>query len=117
MSSLQFKNIVIAFFLLTMVIAKSMDFLSCRWRMLEGSPLQIWFLRLFVISACDLDSATTDKGIDKSIFVKPTTFHLTLLMLKLWNEDRVHAAINCLQVWLILLHVFVDYLVLDCSQP
>jgi len=43
------------------------------------------------------DSCTTDKGIDKSIFVKPTTFHLTLLMLKLWNEDRVHAAINCLQ--------------------
>jgi hypothetical protein len=114
MSSFQLKNIVLAFFLLTMIIAKSMDFLSCKWRMFEGSPLQILILE--VISDCDLDSCTTDKGIDKSIFVKPTTFHLTLLMLKLWNEDRVHAAINCLQVWLILPHVFVDYLVLDCSQ-
>ncbi|KAL2608446.1 hypothetical protein R1flu_027019 [Riccia fluitans] len=31
-------------------------------------------------------------GIDKSIFVKPRTFHMTVLMLKLWNEERVQQA-------------------------
>lgn len=36
-------------------------------------------------------------GIDKSIFIKPRTFHLTILMLKLWNKERVHAAIEVLQ--------------------
>lgn len=50
------------------------------------------------ICTSDTDSGKSDKGIDKSIFVKPATFHLTLLMLKLWNEDRVQAAADCLQV-------------------
>lgn len=36
-------------------------------------------------------------GIDKSIFIKPKTFHLTILMLKLWNKERVHAATEVLQ--------------------
>ncbi|KAF8025609.1 hypothetical protein BT93_F2448 [Corymbia citriodora subsp. variegata] len=36
-------------------------------------------------------------GIDKSIFIKPKTFHLTVLMLKLWNKDRVAAAAEVLQ--------------------
>uniref|UniRef100_A0A7N2LM24 A-kinase anchor protein 7-like phosphoesterase domain-containing protein n=1 Tax=Quercus lobata TaxID=97700 RepID=A0A7N2LM24_QUELO len=35
---------------------------------------------------------SADLGIDKSIFIKPKTFHLTVLMLKLWNKDRVSAA-------------------------
>ena len=39
-----------------------------------------------------------DLGIDKSIFIKPKTFHLTVLMLKLWNKDRVNAAAEVLQV-------------------
>ncbi|KAJ8440009.1 hypothetical protein Cgig2_020497 [Carnegiea gigantea] len=39
----------------------------------------------------------TLSGIDKSIFIKPKTFHLTILMLKLWNKERVHAAIEVLQ--------------------
>ncbi|KAI5593958.1 hypothetical protein BDE02_03G044600 [Populus trichocarpa] len=34
----------------------------------------------------------SDFGIDKTIFIKPTTFHLTVLMLKLWNKERVNAA-------------------------
>ncbi|XP_048440018.1 uncharacterized protein LOC103937851 isoform X2 [Pyrus x bretschneideri] len=38
-----------------------------------------------------------DLGIEKSIFIKPKTFHLTVLMLKLWNKDRVHAAAEVLQ--------------------
>lgn len=36
-------------------------------------------------------------GIDKSIFIKPATFHLTVLMLKLWNNERVAAAAEVLQ--------------------
>ncbi|XP_019704827.1 uncharacterized protein [Elaeis guineensis] len=38
-----------------------------------------------------------DLGIDRSIFIKPRTFHLTVLMLKLWNKDRVAAATEVLQ--------------------
>lgn len=38
-----------------------------------------------------------DLGIDKSIFIKPQTFHLTVLMLKLWNKERVKAATEVLQ--------------------
>ncbi|XP_004486771.1 uncharacterized protein [Cicer arietinum] len=42
-------------------------------------------------------SASSDLGIDKSIFIKPKTFHLTVLMLKLWNKDRVNIATEVLQ--------------------
>ncbi|KAM7475984.1 hypothetical protein LguiB_023227 [Lonicera macranthoides] len=42
-------------------------------------------------------STLEDLGIDKSIFIKPKTFHLTVLMLKLWNKDRVNAAAEVLQ--------------------
>ncbi|XP_010098109.2 uncharacterized protein LOC21408906 isoform X2 [Morus notabilis] len=38
-----------------------------------------------------------DMGIEKSIFIKPKTFHLTVLMLKLWNKERVDAAAQVLQ--------------------
>lgn len=41
---------------------------------------------------------STDLGIDKSIFIKPKTFHLTVLMLKLWNKDRVKTATEVMQV-------------------
>ncbi|KAK1314173.1 hypothetical protein QJS10_CPA06g00733 [Acorus calamus] len=36
-------------------------------------------------------------GIDRSIFIKPKTFHLTVLMLKLWNKERVATATKVLQ--------------------
>ncbi|XP_020097465.1 uncharacterized protein LOC109716433 isoform X2 [Ananas comosus] len=42
-------------------------------------------------------SSASDLGIDRSIFIKPKTFHLTVLMLKLWNKDRVAAAAEVLQ--------------------
>ncbi|KAI4329224.1 hypothetical protein L6164_021511 [Bauhinia variegata] len=42
-------------------------------------------------------SASSDLRIDKSVFIKPKTFHLTVLMLKLWNKDRVTAATEVLQ--------------------
>ncbi|GFY97066.1 putative eukaryotic LigT [Actinidia rufa] len=42
-------------------------------------------------------SALSGLGIERSIFIKPKTFHLTVLMLKLWNKDRVDAAAEVLQ--------------------
>ena len=42
--------------------------------------------------------ALTDLGIDRSIFINPKTFHLTVLMLKLWNKERVNAASEVLKV-------------------
>lgn len=44
-----------------------------------------------------LSDTPTNLGIDKSIFIKPKTFHLTVLMLKLWNKERVAAATEVLQ--------------------
>ncbi|XP_073140558.1 uncharacterized protein [Henckelia pumila] len=42
-------------------------------------------------------SQLRDLGIERSIFIKPKTFHLTILMLKLWNKQRVNAAAEVLQ--------------------
>ncbi|KAF8733505.1 hypothetical protein HU200_014804 [Digitaria exilis] len=39
----------------------------------------------------------SDFGIDKSVFIKPKTFHLTVIMLKLWNKDRIAKASDVLQ--------------------
>ncbi|KAI3977514.1 hypothetical protein MKX01_000427 [Papaver californicum] len=36
-------------------------------------------------------------GIEKSIFINPKTFHLTILMLKLWNKERIAVAAEVLQ--------------------
>ncbi|CAK9267183.1 unnamed protein product [Sphagnum jensenii] len=49
-----------------------------------------------VLTSADA-SSDAYRGVDESIFVKPATFHLTLLMLKLWNEERVCMAQECLQ--------------------
>ncbi|KAL9270822.1 Activating signal cointegrator 1 complex subunit 1-like protein [Drosera capensis] len=35
--------------------------------------------------------------IERSIFINPKNFHLTVLMLKLWNEERVHSAMEIFQ--------------------
>ncbi|KAF8100268.1 hypothetical protein N665_0227s0003 [Sinapis alba] len=42
-------------------------------------------------------STLLDLGIEKSIFIKPSTFHLTVLMLKLWNKDRLNTARDILK--------------------
>ncbi|EOY26860.1 Eukaryotic LigT isoform 4 [Theobroma cacao] len=42
-------------------------------------------------------SNLSDLGIEKSIFIKPKTFHLTVLMLKLWNKERVNLAAEVLK--------------------
>lgn len=39
-------------------------------------------------------STLSELGIDKSIFINPKTFHLTVLMLKLYNKERVDAAVK-----------------------
>nr|GEU45287.1 activating signal cointegrator 1 complex subunit 1 [Tanacetum cinerariifolium] len=39
-------------------------------------------------------STLSELGIEKSIFIKPKTFHLTVLMLKLWNKERVATAVR-----------------------
>jgi hypothetical protein len=53
-----------------------------------------------VPSGTEFNSYTShvDFGIDKSIFIKPKTFHLTVLMLKLWNKDHIAKASDVLQV-------------------
>ncbi|KAH9615047.1 hypothetical protein KSS87_003937 [Heliosperma pusillum] len=38
-----------------------------------------------------------DLRIDDSLFLKPQRLHLTVLMLKLWNKERIHAALEVLQ--------------------
>ncbi|KAK3002387.1 hypothetical protein RJ639_021049, partial [Escallonia herrerae] len=43
------------------------------------------------------NSTVADLGIEKSIFIKPKTFHLTVLMLKLWNKERVDIAADVLR--------------------
>ncbi|KAG8382940.1 hypothetical protein BUALT_Bualt05G0132100 [Buddleja alternifolia] len=40
---------------------------------------------------------TEESGIEKSVFIRPKTFHLTVLMLRLWNRERVKAATEVLQ--------------------
>ncbi|KAI4381914.1 hypothetical protein MLD38_007932 [Melastoma candidum] len=42
-------------------------------------------------------SSSSSLGIDKSIFIRPRTIHLTVLMLKLWNKDRVSSACEVLK--------------------
>ncbi|XVF24942.1 hypothetical protein REPUB_Repub13aG0171100 [Reevesia pubescens] len=42
-------------------------------------------------------SNLSDLRIEKSIFIKPKTFHLTVLMLKLWNKERVNLAAEILK--------------------
>uniref|UniRef100_A0A1D1XDP2 Activating signal cointegrator 1 complex subunit 1 n=1 Tax=Anthurium amnicola TaxID=1678845 RepID=A0A1D1XDP2_9ARAE len=42
-------------------------------------------------------SVLSGLGIDRSIFIKPETFHLTVLMLKLWNKERIATATEVLQ--------------------
>ena len=61
--------------------------------------LELYAVIELVLIPLSPDSGKSYKlGIDKSIFVKPATFHLTLLVLKLWNEERVQAAADRLQL-------------------
>lgn len=48
-------------------------------------------------TSCSVADSNAKLGIDKSIFIKPKTFHLTVVMLKLWNKDRITAATEVLQ--------------------
>lgn len=61
-------------------------------------PLVSYSVKTSKASASDFkNTKLSELGIDKSIFIKPNTFHLTVLMLKLWNKERVEAAVEVLQ--------------------
>ncbi|XP_078431853.1 uncharacterized protein LOC144703540 isoform X2 [Wolffia australiana] len=60
-------------------------------------PLAIYPELVEKLSDFQNASVLPELGIDKSIFIKPKTFHLTVLMLKLWNTERVAAAAEVLQ--------------------
>ncbi|XP_027926027.1 uncharacterized protein LOC114183272 isoform X6 [Vigna unguiculata] len=60
---------------------------------LTDIPLVSYTPKAFKSSA----SSVAGLGIDKSIFINPKTFHLTVLMLKLWNKERVKTAFQVLQ--------------------
>ncbi|KAG5068235.1 hypothetical protein JHK85_000612 [Glycine max] len=51
-----------------------------------------------IIIATSKEEDFVNLGIDKSIFIKPKTFHLTILMLKLWNKERIKTASEVLQM-------------------
>ncbi|KAM0913640.1 hypothetical protein ACQ4PT_012059 [Festuca glaucescens] len=62
-----------------------------------GSP-GVWTKRRVEEEKCvNTKGSQPDFSIDKSIFIKPKTFHLTVLMLKLWNKDRIAKASDVLQ--------------------
>ncbi|KAJ4831721.1 hypothetical protein Tsubulata_038270 [Turnera subulata] len=48
-------------------------------------------------SEASMSPTPSDLGIDHSIFVKSTAFHLTILRLKLWSKERVSAASEVLK--------------------
>eukprot|EP00252_Welwitschia_mirabilis_P018980 TRINITY_DN426_c0_g1_i4.p1 TRINITY_DN426_c0_g1~~TRINITY_DN426_c0_g1_i4.p1 ORF type:complete len:489 (-),score=124.25 TRINITY_DN426_c0_g1_i4:391-1857(-) len=47
-------------------------------------------------SGDDQSAYSKGSGIEKSMFIKPATFHLTVLMLKLWKKDLVSTAVEVL---------------------
>ncbi|GMH14265.1 hypothetical protein Nepgr_016106 [Nepenthes gracilis] len=64
---------------------------------LTGVPLISYARKASKSSTPKVSKSNTELGIDRSIFIKPKQFHLTVLMLKLWNKERVHAATEVLQ--------------------
>lgn len=68
--------------------------LLCHVKTQHGSNVYVLLQITTVLLYCSF----ADLGIDKSIFIKPKTFHLTVLMLKLWNKERIKTASEVLQV-------------------
>ncbi|KAL0415207.1 UNVERIFIED_CONTAM: protein JINGUBANG [Sesamum latifolium] len=69
-------------------------------------PVKVNLTNIPLVSYCpkesrgpaeETSSKKKESGIERSIFIKPKTFHLTVLMLKLWNKERVKAAAEVLQ--------------------
>lgn len=61
------------------------------------SPSVLTKRRVEEEKSVDNKGSLPESSIDKSIFIKPRTFHLTVLMLKLWNKDRIAKASDVLQ--------------------
>lgn len=92
--------------------------LALHTKLLDSAvEIQKSVLEFAVASSSDDSGKSYKLGIDKSIFVKPATFHLTLLVLKLWNEERVQAAADRLQLchfpswfkWTFFSHLFLSH--------
>lgn len=65
---------------------------------ITNTPLVSYLPKASASSTLEAKTSTaSDLGIDSSIFIKPKTFHLTVLMLKLWNKERVDAAAEILR--------------------
>lgn len=82
--------------LVTSLRPKEQPHLLCWVRKINGSEIEENLFPLTCFSTFYYTLA--ELGIEKSIFIKPNTFHLTVLMLKLWNKDRVNAARDVLKV-------------------
>ncbi|CAN1168419.1 Activating signal cointegrator 1 complex subunit 1 [Linum perenne] len=64
----------------------------------EGNHVRVDLTNIPLVSYGPKASTSgSSSGIDRSIFIKPQTFHLTVLMLKLWNKERVNAASEVLK--------------------
>ncbi|CAN1836717.1 Activating signal cointegrator 1 complex subunit 1 [Linum perenne] len=66
----------------------------------EGNHVRVDLTNIPLVSygpKASTSGSSSDTGIDTSIFIKPQTFHLTVLMLKLWNKERVNAASEVLK--------------------
>ncbi|CAN1286093.1 hypothetical protein LINPERPRIM_LOCUS19203 [Linum perenne] len=66
----------------------------------EGNHVRVDLTNIPLVSygpKASTSGSSSDTGIDRSIFIKPQTFHLTVLMLKLWNKERVNAASEVLK--------------------
>ncbi|CDO98005.1 unnamed protein product [Coffea canephora] len=66
-------------------------------RSVTSIPLASYPPKMSKASALEKTSKVSESGIERSIFIRPKTFHLTVLMLKLWNKDLLRAAAEVLQ--------------------
>ncbi|GAB2293515.1 hypothetical protein Dimus_027722 [Dionaea muscipula] len=55
-------------------------------------PLISYAPKVSMSAPTNAPRAGSARGIERSVFINPKTFHLTVLMLKLWNEERIHLA-------------------------
>ncbi|XP_057527923.1 uncharacterized protein LOC130806743 isoform X2 [Amaranthus tricolor] len=70
---------------------------AIKLKVADSSNIKVDMTDVPLVSYAPKISKSSDLGIDRSIFNKVKTFHLTVLMLKLWNKERIHAAMQVLQ--------------------
>ncbi|GKE24250.1 glyceraldehyde-3-phosphate dehydrogenase B, chloroplastic, partial [Tanacetum coccineum] len=72
--------------------------LACTGSMPEELEKEMGIRIIFSTSGNEDSIITTELRIDNSIFINPKTFHLTVLMLRLYYKERVDAAVKILKV-------------------